>query len=158
MKFLYNFFILLFTLISSTSIYSQSLKKSNERELFKIIKKTINDLEKKDIKELSKNSTEKIYCLLCFNKISNNKKPEIHKKEFYEKKFQSIFDKKTLQKINQNSERIIIEQNSEFSNYIVLFTIYKANEISRGHEGSQLGIWFKNKNGKFLISGFEIIP
>ena len=75
MKFLYNFFILLFTLISSTSIYSQSLKQSNERELLKIIKKTINDLEKKDIKELSKNSTEKIYCLLCFNKISNNKNP-----------------------------------------------------------------------------------
>jgi len=40
----------------------------------------------------------------------------------------------------------------------MFFTIFKKDELTKGHEGVQMGIHLTKNNNSYLFSGIETIP
>lgn len=158
MRNLLRILTLIFLFCCKINLYSQSSQISNEKELLEsAVEKALNDIKGRNVKDLKQNSTKYMYCLFCFNSIDDYTKPEISRGKFYKNHFDNLLNPISIEKIFINNKSIIIKQSSNYSDYIILFTIDRKDERV-GYEGSQLGIWFKKVNDKFLISGFENIP
>jgi|GEM_PF-696871 len=118
----------------------------------------ISRIASKDIPGLKQLTTHQVYCLLCFKQPNFKKDPySISKNRFYQKHFRNIFDQDLLDRIKRN-ERIIIATPTESYDYLVLYTIYRPDELVKGHEGVQFGLWLKEENGILKLSGVETIP
>jgi len=142
--------IILFFLMSS-AIYAQDKLVNVEDKMTEVLSL----IESGNIEKLKQESTQKMYCLLCFESTRNSY--FIDSKTFYKKHFSKIFTPELLKRINQNDKKIITED-SENADFITLYTVYKPNEFSDGNEGMQFGFWFKNVNGSLKLSGIETIP
>ena len=158
----YKFIVIaLLSLFQTISVVGQNSNSINVQEKKKIddkINEFIYLIEIKDLESL-KNLTEKrIYCSLCHMKPGNGVNPYmISKRDFYENHFTKIFDSNLLNRIKK-AERIIIKEKSNYSDYVVLFTIYDADEITKEHEGAQFGFLIKKNLSTLKLSGVEVIP
>ena len=148
-----TFFAILLSIFPSVIYAQEETIKVDEKmtELLTLI-------DHKDMDGLIAISTKKMYCLLCFEKPKNKKEPYLmNKNRFYKKHFNKVFNDENLKRIKRG-KKIILTEKSEYYDYIVLFTTYKRNELSEGHEGVQFGFWFKEVKGELKFAGIETIP
>jgi hypothetical protein len=52
----------------------------------------------------------------------------------------------------------MVKENNHRTGITVFFTIYKKDELAPGHEGGQLGMYFKKVNNVYKFAGIETIP
>ena len=125
----------------------------------------VNDLfrhvDANNVDSLSQLSCKEIYCILCFVTPDTQGLPYMLTREtFYNLYYNRLELKRMFERARKSKEIIVTAQNDEFnrSNIIVLFTIYKKDELALGHEGGQLGLYLKLEGGELKFSGIEIIP
>ena len=114
-------------------------------------------IEKGDVEKLKQMSTQKMYCLQCFENSQGKAPYLVDSKTFYKKHSSKIFNQDVLKRIKEGEKKIITEDGAT-ANYIALYTIYKPNELADGHEGMQFAFWFKEESGSLKLSGVETIP
>ena len=126
-----------------------------------LLKELFRYIDDNDVDSLRQLSSEDMYCILCFDKPDMKGIPYMSTKEsFYNLHYKEL--KKThLFELAKKSKEIIVTSHFDElnrSSIIVLFTIYEKDELALGHEGGQLGLYFKVEKGELKFSGIETIP
>ncbi len=141
-------------LLLSANLYAQL----DTLNIFKQTDPIVELILKKDTKKLASLSSNSIYCSLCFKFEDNQPRNYlISKQTFFNKHFSDIFQKDLLDRL-ERKEKILFAEHSDQADYIVWYTIYRKDELTDGHEGGQIGIWFKKGKNGLLFSGVETMP
>mgnify|MGYP003409983101 CR=1 FL=1 len=140
-------------LMLSTVFYAQDKLATVDTKMTEVLAL----IEKGDVEKLKQLSTQKMYCLQCFENSQGKAPYLVDSKTFYKKHSSKIFNQDVLKRIKEGEKKIITEE-ATTADYIALYTIYKANELAEGHEGMQFAFWFKEESGSLKLSGVETIP
>lgn len=153
----YTLKIITILLFCTTSAFSQDISPADSIEIRALNKELFNAIDLIDRKAVSEISTEKIYCIICFNATDvSDSEYLIDKDEFINKHLLTIKDSEYFKRAKMRGRvNLISEQAGRIT---ALWTIYKPNEMAPGHEGGQLGVHFKQVNGNYKFSGIETIP
>lgn len=109
-----------------------------------------------DTDELKKVTADSIYCPVCSD-IASLENPMVSKDVFYDRYFNSLFVPDLIHRL-ERKEYIIVPSESTNESYLVLFSIFRNNELADGHEGAQLEFAFSLTDGKLLLTGLSSIP
>lgn len=82
----------------------------------------------------------------------------LNRKEFFDHHINRIKDSNIYIKATKSEEYALIKENYHRTDITIYFTIYQKDELAPGHEGAQLGLFFKKENGEFKFSGMDTIP
>ncbi len=151
---------ILFVLFFWTSFsWGQTVAKSDSIEIMSKVKTVFTLFEKPNFRDFEKISTEKIYCINCFDKHDFREDSYmIDRKEFFEKELKKINQTEYFSRAKKANEIMLTKENDCRTDITVFFTTYKKDELAPGHEGGQLGIYFKKVNGEYKFAGLETIP
>ncbi len=139
--------------------FAQTVGSADSIKIISAINTVFTILEKADYKEFEKISTDKIYCILC-NETANSKYGPymIKRKVFFDKHLNSIKSYKSYQRALKLKEIKLIKEGDFRSDITAFITTYEKDEWAKGHEGEQLGIYFRKIKGKYMFAGIETIP
>ncbi|RQP19906.1 MAG: hypothetical protein EAS52_00870 [Parapedobacter sp.] len=152
--------IVLFLTVKVT--FGQSYRSLENEEIVEKLT-ALFDLKPEDAKSSGYLFASHIFCLLCeVERPFTRVRPyDLEHEEFVTKFWADVLSSGWLQRA-QVSDRVFIQETFndpvERSDYIVFFTTHKKDEVAKGHDGAQLGIYFKREDGVLKISGFETIP
>jgi len=97
--------------------------------------------------------------MICEGTLDSQLGPYIVKQDkFFNKYLDSIKNFESWKRAKKSKELILVQENKSRSDISAFFTTWKKNEFAEGHEGAQLGIYFKKINGEFKFAGIETIP
>lgn len=145
-------------LLTSPS-WSQTISISDSLEIRNKVHTVFELFENPDFSEFEKISTEKIYCIICFNRPDLIDEPfMLDRKEFFDNHLKEINKSDHFIRAKKSKKIILIKDNDHRTDITVFFTIYEEDELYPGHEGGQLGIFFKKVNGDYKFAGIETIP
>ena len=148
-------FLITFVLFAN----GQSIIYSDSLNIIKSIDQVFKTFESGDFKEFKEISTTEIYCILCEGTLDSKLGPYIIKQDdFYNKYLNSIKNFESWKRAKNSKELILVQENNSRSDITAYITTWKKNEYAEGHEGAQLGIYFKKINGEFKFAGIETIP
>ncbi len=82
----------------------------------------------------------------------------IERKRFFDNHLKHIGQSDDFNRAIKSTEIILLEEKDHRSDITVLFTIYKKDELAPGHEGGQLGMYFKKVKNVYKFAGIETIP
>jgi hypothetical protein len=155
--------ILMISLLLAAKIsFGQSYRSLENKEIVQKLT-TLFDLKPEEAKNSSYLFASYIYCMLCeVERPFTRARPyDLEHEEFVTKFLADVLSSGWLQKA-QISGQVFIQETPhdpvKRSDYIVFFTTHKKDEVAKGHEGAQLGIYFKREDDMLKISGFETIP
>lgn len=149
-------FIFLFV---NTYCFGQNISSKDSLNIKNTIKKVILNFEKPNYKEFKKISTLEIYCIICNGTLKSKLDPYvIYRNDFYKNHLTVIKESKSWAKAITTKEIKFVYENNKRSDITIYLTTWKKNELSKGHEGAQLGLYFKKINNEFKFSGIETIP
>lgn len=139
--------------------FGQNISTKDSLKIHKAIKKVILNFEKPNYKEFEKTTTLEVYCIICEGTLNSKLDPYvIYREDFYKKHLLSIRDSKKWQKVVASKEVKLVVANNKRANIIAYITTWKKNEWKKGHEGEQVGIYFKKIGTEFKFAGIETIP
>jgi len=149
------------TLLITFALFAngQSIIYSDSLIIIKSIDQAFKTFESGDFKEFKKISTTEICCMICEGTLDSQLGPYIVKQDkFFNKYLDSIKNFESWKRAKKSKELILVQENKSRSDISAFFTTWKKNEFAEGHEGAQLGIYFKKINGEFKFAGIETIP
>lgn len=112
-----------------------------------------------DFSEFEKISTTRIYCTMCFDKPDfKDDRYMLDRKLFFDSYLKDIGKSNLFNRATKKIDILFITDNNRWSDFSVFFTVYQKDELANGHEGGQLGLYFKRHNSNFKFSGIETIP
>lgn len=82
----------------------------------------------------------------------------IDRKSFFDTHWENIRKSEAFKRATRKTDMILLADNDQWSDISVFFTVYLKDELAAGHEGAQLGFYFKRENGTFKFSGIDTIP
>ncbi|NQY30154.1 MAG: hypothetical protein HRT69_11875 [Flavobacteriaceae bacterium] len=151
--------ILISTVLFSFGCFAQKITTKDSLKITKSIKSVIDNFENIDYKKFESISISEIYCIICNGTKDSKLDPYvISRKDFFENHLKTIKDFESWKRAAKSEEiKLILEKNKR-SDITVYLTTWKKDELTKGHEGEQLGLYFKKRNGKYLFAGIETIP
>jgi hypothetical protein len=150
--------ILIMTLVST----GQSISEQDSLQIALEMQEILKGSATKEFHEFKMISARKISCLICEKGNMSKSEPFLfNRKDFFYKHLNKIINYEIWKRAQNSNEIIYFKEpsvNERYSDITVLITIWKENEYAVGHEGSQLGLYFKEINGKYRFAGLETIP
>ena len=144
-------------LLCTNGLLGQEISFSDSLEIRQLNQELFDAIYLLDRKSVMEMSAPKIYCTVCTNTTDFSKKPYmIDKNEFISQHLITIRDSEFFKRAKMSSKLNLVREES--GEIVALWRILKPNEIAPGHEGGQLGIYFKKLNGSYSFSGIETIP
>ncbi len=155
-----NTLILIITLFyCSTFIFGQSVSSSDSLKIIRANELLFSAIENNDFETIKALSTDKIYCMICSNSTDFSQSPFMFEKiDFIKNHIPTIKENPLFHRAIQSTELLLINEDEHRKGITALWTIYKKNELSPGHEGGQFGVFFRKVNGEFKFAGLETIP
>jgi hypothetical protein len=145
------------SLISTT--YGQSVSKTDSLKVMAAVNKVFLSVENTDFSQFKKIATTKLYCYTCEGAADSKLGPYVvSRNDFMKHYLPAIKSSEYWQRAKQSDEVVLVQENKSRSDITVFITTWKEGEYAIGHEGAQLGLYFKKVNGKFRFSGMETIP
>jgi hypothetical protein len=146
-------------LLGSSTLIGQNVSSKDSLKVTTAYKSLFAAIEASNTEALLNMSTEKIYCTMCIEPTGFSEMPFLFaKKEFIEKHLKAIKNSESYQRAVNGDKVIMVKENKSKKGIIVFWTIYEPNELTPGHEGGQLGIYFEKVNEEFKFAGIETIP
>jgi hypothetical protein len=142
--------------------FGQSYRSLENKEIVQKLT-TLFDLKPEEATSKGHLFASHIYCMLCeIERPFTRARPyDLENEEFVTKFLADVLSSGWLQKA-QVSDQVFIHETPDDpvkrSDYIVFFTTHKKDEVAKGHDGAQLGVYYKREEGVLKISGFETIP
>lgn len=151
--------ILIFFLCFSPLSFGQKVNQRDSLMIMSQVKAVFKLFSNPVLSDFERLSTNKIYCIICSDKPDTSEEPYIYDKRiFFDKYLKKVGQSDYFNRAMKSSDIIIVEENDRRTDIIVLFTVYKKNELALGHEGGQLGMYFKKVNNVYKFAGLETIP
>jgi hypothetical protein len=152
-----NIITILFLLTSP--LWSQDISTSDSLEIRRKVDIVFESFENPDFTKFKKISTDKIYCIICFSEPDFRNEPYmLDRKDFFKEHLEEINKSESFIRAKKSKEIILVQENKSRSDITAFITTWKNNEFAVGHEGAQLGIYFKKIKGEFKFAGIETIP
>lgn len=140
-------------------LFSCQKKYSEKEKVESTLKSIFENFDNPNFESFKKISTEKIYCLFCFENPNITEEPYTTDREYFFKNFIHIIPElENFKKAKASTELKIVNDNNKRSDIIVYLTIWEKGELEKNHEGEQLGIYLKEENGQLKFAGIETIP
>jgi hypothetical protein len=154
-----TFLIFSFLILWNSSI-GQVISQKDSLEILRKAEIVFNLFENPDYTLFKEISTDRIYCILCFDlPFLGEEDPYIlDRKEFFDYHLKKINTYDNFIRATKSTEIILLKENDHRTDITIYFTIYQKDELAPGHEGAQLGLYFKKVNGEFKFSGMDTIP
>tara|TARA_R110001592_G_scaffold9723_3_gene51443 strand:+ start:1546 stop:2019 length:474 start_codon:yes stop_codon:yes gene_type:complete len=155
-----NTLILIITLFyCSTFILGQSVSSSDSLKVITANKLLFSAIENNDLEIIKALSTDKIYCMICFDSTDFSQSPYMLEKiDFINNHLPSIKKNPLYHRAIQSNELLLINEYERRKGITAFWAIYQKNELSPGHEGGQFGVFFRQVNGELKFAGLETIP
>lgn len=151
--------ILTIFLFFTSLTFGQRVSKKDSLLIMIKVKSVFNVIKNPVFSEFEKLSTEKIYCIICFAKPDFTDTPYmLERRKFYDNHLKEFGQSNSFSRALKSTDIIIIKNNDHRTDVTVLFTIYQRGELAPGHEGGQLGMYFKKVNNVYKFAGIETIP
>lgn len=100
-----------------------------------------------------------LFCFVCEGK--QDAKPGAHgmnRGKFFDHHLKTISKSENWKRAKKMDGLILVYENNFRSDLTAFMKTLKMNEYSPGHEGAQLGLYFKKVKGEFKFAGIETIP
>lgn len=151
---------ILTTLLTLSSLsWGQTITPKDSLVIMANVETVFNLFENPDYKDFEKKSTEKIYCIICFDRpILNDEPYMLDRKEFFDNHLTEIKKCDSFIRATKSKDVRLIKEINQSTDITVFFTIYKKDELAPGHEGGQFGIYFKKIKGEYKFAGMETMP
>ena len=150
---------ILITFLFFTSLsFGQRVSETDSLLIISKVKSVFNVFRKPNFSEFKKLSTERIYCIICLDKPEFRDAPNMERRRFYNHHLKEIGQCDGFTRAMKSTEVILVNEIGDRTGITVLFTIYKKDELAPGHEGGQLGMYFKKVNNVYKFAGIETIP
>jgi len=144
---------------SASSSWSQTIQQSDSSAVINQMNAVFHLFTHPDLTAFKDISTEKIYCIICFDKADLSEQPYmLDRKDFFLNYLKMISGSESFLRAKQSNKKVLIKEDDHRSDITILFTTYTRNELAPGHEGGQMGFYFKKVNGIYKFSGVETIP
>lgn len=152
-------FLVIIPLAWSIISFGQSVEKTDSLKIIKAIEKVFANFSNPDYQKFIEISTTEIYCIYCNEKLNSDVEPYmVERKKFFDKYLQKISNSEIWIRIKKLDGLLLLKASNKLSEITALITIWKENEIAKGHEGGQIGLYFKKIDDEFKFAGFETIP
>lgn len=149
------FFSTLFISIS----WGQKITATDSLKVMTEVDKIFKVFSSPKLSEFEQISTERIYCIMCFDRPKSKDNPYmLNRKLFFDNYLQDIGKSDIFIRATKKFEVVLVADNNRWSDISVFFTVYQKDELAVGHEGAQLGFYFKKEKDEFKFSGIETIP
>ncbi|PSL03410.1 hypothetical protein [Cecembia rubra] len=146
-------------LLLTSNIWGQSVAEVDSLKLMKKVKNIFKLFNQPNYSDFKKISTDEIYCIICSDQQKSVEEPYIFsRKSFFDNHLTSINSSDNFIRATKSSTVKLIKENAKMTDITVLFTIYQRDELAPGHEGGQLGIYFKKVKDDYKFAGIETIP
>jgi len=151
--------VITFFLFSSTFTFCQEISSTDSLKVVEAYKRLFRAIEVNDKESLINMATDKIYCMICSQDPDFLDSPYMFSKiDFITHHLEKIKKSEFFQRIVKNEKLILVKENDYRTDVTAFWTIYEKDELAKGYEGMQLGIYFKKVKSEFKFSGIEIIP
>lgn len=151
--------ILILPLLGSNILFGQEVSHADSIEITNACKSLFDTFENKDTVALYGCSTDKIYCISCYEEHEyTDTSYFFDKEEFIENHFWSIGTIDLIERSKKYNQFMLVKEPNEQLEITIFWTTYKPNELGQGREGAQLGIHFKKVDGEFKFAGMETVP
>lgn len=154
MKYLFTAVIFLFSFF--VNVEAQSLSKTDSLKIEEAVNLVFTTIARPNYSDFEAISLDSIRCAIC--ESTGNSSRSIERRQFFNKNLESVGNHGLWKRASKRENQILVIENKPYSDVTVFFETYKAGEISSGHEGGQLGLWFKMINSQFKLAGIETIP
>ena len=150
--------LLVWTLVT----VGQPIDKSDSLKIMSSVETVFQTLKTADYNSFETISTNKIYCSPCYMSPDFSATPyTLDRKNFFDNYLKDIIQSDYFIRATQSHD-IILTNDPDYPYYradiIVLFTVYKQDELASGHEGGQFGLYLKKDNNTYKFSGLETLP
>jgi hypothetical protein len=143
----------------SLILFSCQKKYSEKEEVESTLKFIFENFDNPNFESFKEISTERIYCIFCFENPNFTEEPYKTDREYFFKNFIHIIPElESFKKAKESTELKIVHENNKWSDITAYLTIWKKGELEKNHEGEQLGIYLKRENGQLKFAGIESIP
>lgn len=151
--------IIVILILASNSCLGQRVSSNDSLKIILLAEKVFKILDSKNKIEFGRLATRKFYCILCDGTVNSKYGPYIIKREnFIDTYLPSILMLESYQRAKVSKKYILIPENDYRSDVTLLITVWQKDEIAKGHEGGQFGLYFKRKGDNFKFAGVETIP
>lgn len=145
-------------LLTSIS-WGQNISAKDSLKLMKQVDTLFDLFENPDFTSFEKISTEKIYCIICFDRPDfEEEQYMLDRKDFFDNYLSKVAQFENFNRATKSKDIMLMKEDNHRTDISVFFTIYQQDELALGHEGGQFGIYFKNENGEFKFAGMETVP
>lgn len=139
----------------SKSTSAQSLSKTDSLQISNAIEQLFRVIAKPNYQQFKSIAASKIRCGICGTDQSSK---ALSKKTFFDQHLKTLGQNETWQRAARKINPKYLLENQTYSDISVFFQTYQPAEIAKGHEGAQLGVWFKREKGQLKFAGLESIP
>jgi hypothetical protein len=151
--------LIAFLFFSSTYFAQKDVSKTDSMLIVSGVNAIFSVFDNPVFSEFEKRSTKSIYCIICIYKPDFTTEPYmIERQRFYNLYLNEIRQSDSFIRAKKSTDFILIKENNHRSDVTVLFTTHKRDELAPGHEGAQLGMYFKKVNKAYKFAGIETIP
>lgn len=140
-------------------LFSCQKKYSEKEKVESALNSIFENFDNPNFESFKEISTEKIYCLFCFENPNITEDPYTTDREYFYNNFIHIIPElDSYKKAKSSNELKIVSENNKRGDIIAYLTIWKKGELEKNHEGEQLGIYLKKENKQLKFAGIETIP
>jgi len=151
-----KYFLTTIMILFCIKVNGQSLSKTDSLEIVQAVNAVFETLERPNYKDFKAITLDSIKCAICDD--GQKGAQSIGRSQFFNKNLASVSNHDLWKRAIKRENQIIVVENKPWSDVSVFFQTYKLDELAKGHEGAQLGLWFKKDNGMFKLAGIETIP
>lgn len=134
---------------------AQQLSRQDSLKVLRAVDALFQAIEKSDRAAFGRIAADSIRCAVC-------ELPEQHqalcKEQFFNQQLKIIRAQTAWKRATKRNKQLMVVENQPYSDVSVFFQIYAPGEIAAGHEGAQLGLWFKKQKQDYQFTGIETIP
>ena len=139
--------------------FGQSVTQTDSILIMSKVKAVFHAFNNPVFAEFKNLSTEKIYCIICFNSNEvSNRTNLIERTKFFKSYLRKIRQSESFKRAISSNTIYLVKDKDYRTEITVLFTIYKKDELAPVHEGGQLGMHFRKVNNVYKFAGVETIP
>lgn len=151
--------VLIFVMFANSLAYGQDINEKDSLKIVRAVGIVIHNFENPDYNKFEDISTEVIYCILCDGTLESKLDPYvIYRKDFFENHLTNITNFESWKRATTSEELRLIREESKRSDITAYLTTWKKDEWVKGHEGAELGLYFKKVDGEYRFAGIETIP
>jgi len=147
--------ILSFLLPYSAMCQSAQVSKKDSVKLELAINAVFKNFATPSYETFEKITMPELRCLICDDVKGFAR---IKRTNFFNNHLKVLRTSDDWKKAAKGEKKVFIVENKEYSDVTAFITINEKHEISPGHEGAQLGLYFKRDKDEFKFAGIESIP